>query len=434
MFRISTAMFYNQNTTRMNDLQARLLKTTEHMSSGKRILTPQDDPVGAARALDIRQGKAMNTQFKENRAYARESLNLEEGTLTSVTSRIQSVQTLLVAAGDGAYSEDELRAISTEIKSMRDEMLGYANTRNSYGDYIFSGYQAKTQPFVQDPLGNVSYNGDNGQRFLRVDSARTIPVNDSGANVFTNIRGETPAKLTSTTNQLTASVAIKDQANWEAMQRTNPGNYYDVQFSGSSPNVSYTITHRDAGGTAISMTDPVTGNPVTSITGTYTGRENEPLVITQGGVEIVINGWLPDDPTQSQPQAQSMSITPGDPVSQDVFAILNEAIALLDSPLDGTPAAKTNLSLGLAASMNKMASALDRTLNVRGLTGSRLKELDALDTSGEDKNLQYTDAISKLEDLDYYTAISELMQNQTMLEAAQKVFLQTTNLSLFNIM
>jgi len=47
--------------------------------------------------------------------------------------------------------------------------------------------------------------------------------------------------------------------------------------------------------------------------------------------------------------------------------------------------------------------------------------------------LQYSKTLSGLQDLDFNSALSDLSKNQTILTAAQKSFVATTNLSLFSL-
>ena len=61
-----------------------------------------------------------------------------------------------------------------------------------------------------------------------------------------------------------------------------------------------------------------------------------------------------------------------------------------------------------------------------------MKELDTLDTAGDDLNIQYETTLSKLQDLDLVAAITQFTQQQTALEAAQKSFKSLSGLSLFN--
>jgi len=77
-------------------------------------------------------------------------------------------------------------------------------------------------------------------------------------------------------------------------------------------------------------------------------------------------------------------------------------------------------------------NATDNLLSIQSEVGSRLKELDYLDSSGDDLNLQYATTLSDLQDVDTVKAISLFTQQQTTLDAAQKSFKSLAGLSLFN--
>jgi len=84
--RISTSSLYDAGSSRISELQATMFKTQQQLSSGSRILSPADDPLGAARALNIAQSQSMNTQYAANRVNGKNALSQEEGTLASVTN------------------------------------------------------------------------------------------------------------------------------------------------------------------------------------------------------------------------------------------------------------------------------------------------------------------------------------------------------------
>jgi flagellar hook-associated protein 3 FlgL len=71
-------------------------------------------------------------------------------------------------------------------------------------------------------------------------------------------------------------------------------------------------------------------------------------------------------------------------------------------------------------------------LTVQASVGARQKELDYLDTSGDDLNIQYASTLSDLQDLDTVKAISQFSQQQLTLQAAQQSFKAMSSLSLFN--
>ncbi len=72
----------------------------------------------------------------------------------------------------------------------------------------------------------------------------------------------------------------------------------------------------------------------------------------------------------------------------DVFSTLNDIINLLNTPItDATTQAA--FSSGLATAMTNMQTSVDNIMNVRAAVGSKLNELDTLDISGQDRDLQY---------------------------------------------
>ncbi|WP_371417385.1 hypothetical protein [Noviherbaspirillum sp. UKPF54] len=93
---------------------------------------------------------------------------------------------------------------------------------------------------------------------------------------------------------------------------------------------------------------------------------------------------------------------------------------------------QAKLTNGLNAANNNIDNALDNLLEVRASVGTRLKEIDTLDSTGDDLNVQYTEALHQMQDIDLAEVISNFTQQQQALEAAQKSFLQISHLSLFN--
>ncbi len=160
--------------------------------------------------------------------------------------------------------------------------------------------------------------------------------------------------------------------------------------------------------------------------------DTKPFVANASGASYAgdSNAQLLQVDTQRQ---MAVNVT-GDKVFQaggnDIFATLSNLVTLLNTPL--TPATQAAFSAGLATGIGSIKTGLDNVLNVRADIGSKLNELDALDTAGADRNLQYSKSLSELQDLDYASALSDLSKNQTIMEAAQKSFVATTSLSLFD--
>jgi len=96
--RISTSTFYNDSVASMNQLQVNIAQTTQQLATGRKILSPADDPAAAARAAELTQTDAANTQFGSNRIAATNVLSLADGILQSVTNLILDAKDVSTAA------------------------------------------------------------------------------------------------------------------------------------------------------------------------------------------------------------------------------------------------------------------------------------------------------------------------------------------------
>ena len=181
--RISTNTIYQSSATRLSDMQASLVRKQEQIATGRSMLTPADNPVAAARALEVTQAQSTNTQYATNRQNAKDSLNQEEGALQSVTSLLQDVKTLAVSAGNATLTDTDRKSLATQLQGQYEQLLGLANSTDGTGNYLFSGYQTTTQPFAQSATG-ATYNGDQGPRMLQVGPSQKLEMSDSGRDVF----------------------------------------------------------------------------------------------------------------------------------------------------------------------------------------------------------------------------------------------------------
>ena len=132
------------------------------IATGRRVLTPADDPVAASQMLDVSEAKEVNKQHAENAATVKARLSQQEVALSAIARLIQDVQTRVVQAGDGALSSTDLRSIAEEIEGRYQELLGLANSSDGSGEYLFAGFRTNTQPFAETAPGVVAYFGDEG--------------------------------------------------------------------------------------------------------------------------------------------------------------------------------------------------------------------------------------------------------------------------------
>jgi len=427
--RVSTGMIFDAGVSSINRQTASLLHVQQQVAAGRRILRPSDDPVAAARALEVTQAGDVVAQLKQDQDAAQYSLGLEEAQLTTVGDVLGRVRELTVQGGSTNLSASARRGIATELRSRFDELLGLANATDGAGQHIFSGFMGATTPFggsVDNILaGNeIVYQGDDGQRRLQVSPNRFIEVSDSGNDVFKRIRSgngyfSADYAVANSGTGIMTSGSVTNPAAWNAATTKNVA-------------INFTVT---AGVTTYDLVDTVSGNSLLTgaaapapLVSQRTYQSGQPIVLSQAsppafdlGASVAING--------APANGDSFSIAPS--TSQSVFVTLANLIGALEATT-GTPAADAKYINDIGFALTNLDQGIDNMLRVRARIGSRMNEIESLGSLNEGLTLQYQQALSNLQDLDYAKAISDLTRKQVDLEAAQKSFARISQLSLFN--
>lgn len=418
--RISTSTFYSENISTLNTLQVQIGQTQQQISTGRRILTPADDPTAAARAVELNQSDSANTQFAANRTAAQNTLSLSEGILQSVTLLLQDAKTIAVNAGNGSLTLADRQSLASDLQSRYEELLALANSTDGAGSYLFSGGQGSTQPFITTAAG-VIYQGDDVKRNVQVSASRQIPSTDVGSDLFMRVRNGNGTYLAAPgTNAVTLGPNTGSGVISPGLV-TNPALYNSIQ---NKYQITFTVTAATPPVTTYSVTDVTTVAPPGVA---VAGMTNVPYVsgqaISFNGIQLDIKG-VPAD-------GDLFDITPS--TNQSVFATLTNLINTLRSPLaSGNVATTAAYSQGLSDALGNLDQGLVNILGVRASLGSRLREIDALNLTGEELSLQYKQTLSQIQDTDYNKAISDLTQQQMTLQAAQKSFAQVSRMSLFD--
>jgi flagellar hook-associated protein 3 FlgL len=409
--RISSASIHDANVSLLNQQNDKMLHTQQQLGTGRRILTPADDPYASARALEISQSDSANTQYEVNRNAAKHTATNSESILKSVIDLLQDVRTATVQDGSGVLTREDKQALATDLRGRYEELIGLANSTDGVGNYLFSGYQGRTLPFVKNNSG-VQYMADDGQRMIQVDSSRQIAASESGADIFMRIKNGN-GKFTIQASPYNAGTGITSQG-----VITNPklltGQSYQLKFSVEEKDHKRIVTY-DVINPAL---DPECNEPISSGNPYKSGH-----AIELDGMQFDIQGE-PED-------GDIFNVTPS--VNESIFTTLENLMAALNTANDaGGEAATAQYTNNVNRALNNIDRGLQNVITIRTSLGSRLREIDALQATGEDLGLQYKKKLSELQDVDFNKSVSDLNQQQTSLTAAQKSFKQVSDLSLFN--
>ncbi len=415
--RISTSWAQQTSVNSMLNQQSRLNQTQLQMNAGKKILTPSDDPAAASRIIDLNQSIKQTEQYQSNINAARQRLTLEDGVLQSSVDILNRITELGVQGLNATNSPTDRITIANEMEGLNQQLLGYANTKNANGEYLFSGFKSTTQPFSKNTIV--------------AGSAMTVPPVVQGLIGTITINGVATGDITTTLGDDRALVisAINDAnvPGVTAVIDTDPptgsggirlesadGRNITAQFTGA-------LTPENTGvSAALEMAVPIIYVGAYSYAGDTNQRPiqiGETRQVADGNPGSDVFGIPSGSPPPPAPSPQSVPI-PGS------IANIFEAIDKFASDLRANTPNQNSLG--------DISSGLGKILNAQSSVGARLNALDSQEGFNADYVLNTKTVLSATEDIDYAEAISRFNQQTLALQVSQQAFAQVKKLSLFN--
>lgn len=411
--RISSMQIFNIARQSMAGANQELVKTQEQMSTGKRVLTPADDPVASTKILQITDDLDAIEQYKKNIDIAQNNISLQESTLNGVNNVIQRMQELAVRAGNtGTLTPSDYRSMASEVGARLDEMVNLLNSQNSNGDFIFGGYKSSKPPFSGDAITGFKYEGDDGQQRIKIAANTTIAATDSGKELFMDVQSanKTVSTYASPANRSSPPVQISvgqvvDQEQYDAFYPRDMVISFSTQPDGSQ---AFTATERTSGRVIDGMQDV----PYAA------GQE-----IEIKGVQVRISGNPVDGDRVMIDSTEKQGVL-------DTIARFKDAM----TNYDGSAESKAKLSATIATTLDNLGHAHTSTLDVISSIGGRMNTLESTRDLHLDTELHSNDVLSQLRDVDWAEAATRLKQQEMILQAAQQTFLRVSQLTLFSKM
>lgn len=167
----------------------RVQDAQERLASGRKINRYSDSPSDAATVLRLAAQQRDWAAYNKAADDAVGWLDTQDQALQSAASLLRRARELVISSGSGNMSATAREGIATELRGLRDNLAGLANT-TYLGRSVFGGFQATavTQPV---PGGTWTSNGGgSGDQVLRrVAPEVTVQVNLNGQDVFGFVAG-----------------------------------------------------------------------------------------------------------------------------------------------------------------------------------------------------------------------------------------------------
>lgn len=394
--RVATSTIQQTALSAMLRQQALLARTQNEVASGARVQTPADDPIAAARIVEIERTLAANARFAANGDAAANRLSYEERALADVSNSLQRLQELALQANNGIVDRNSRRMIAAEMRARVAEIVDIANRQDVNGEYLFAGLRSGTRPFERTG-GGVEYRGDAASRLVQVASSQFVTIGHSGFEVFMDI-AEGNGTFTTAVGSANSGAgvinpgSVLDPGAWVADE-------YAIVFTTPS---EYEI--RDSAGSLVRS-------------GTYQSDAE----IGFRGISVRISGT----------PAAGDRFEVGAAGRRDLFAALDALVATVESDT-ATAAQRARFGSEIAGSIAQLGASLDHLARIRAEVGSRLAAIESASSAREDLEVESRAVLSSLRDVDYAEAITRMNQQLVSLQAAQQSYTRIARLSLFD--
>ena len=164
MQRITNSMMTSKFLSNMKRNLNNMSTLQKQLASGKEILRTSQNPFIATRNKQLSNQLSENEQYNANIKDTSNWCDTTDTALAQAGNVMARIKELMVKAGNGSYSEDEISTIKNEVVEKSKELAQIMNTTFD-GAYIFGGTKGTTKPVTVDADGNIAYADPEGNGF-----------------------------------------------------------------------------------------------------------------------------------------------------------------------------------------------------------------------------------------------------------------------------
>ncbi|MDO6679634.1 flagellar hook-associated protein FlgL [Shewanella sp. 4_MG-2023] len=187
--RVSMMNMYSNNLQSMQHLTSDVAKVNQQMATGKSILRPSDDPIGAAKVVTTQRDLASTSQYLKNTESLSTSLDRSETYLSSMTNLQSRMREITIGANNGSLSPEDRAAYAAELEELLESFVDVTNAKDDGGNYLFSGNKTDTPPIGVDANGDYFYQGDDSQREVQISGSSWMAGNVTAADFMFSTGG-----------------------------------------------------------------------------------------------------------------------------------------------------------------------------------------------------------------------------------------------------
>ncbi|MCF8067758.1 MAG: flagellar hook-associated protein FlgL [Desulfobacterales bacterium] len=184
--RIGQKMIFDASQYRLGNLTTNLATLNEQITTGKKLNSLSDDPVGLTQVMNLRSTISSLDQLDRNISMGNAWLNAGETALSTISDQLTEAKTLALQMSNDTMTADQREDAAKTVNSLLIQMITLSNSKVN-GQYVFSGTKTDTQPFVTDDKTHpteVNYAGNHIGFSIKAEQETLVSVGHDGESVF----------------------------------------------------------------------------------------------------------------------------------------------------------------------------------------------------------------------------------------------------------
>lgn len=219
--KVSTSLYFDRSSQQLGNVQTKLGKVQEQLSTGLQIVKPSDAPDKASIVTRLESELSRQTTYQDTLKAVNVRLTAEETALKNTSDVMYRIKELAVQAANDTLGLQDRQSIALEISSLKEQVLSLANSQDSNGNYLFSGSRASEPAFSKDSSGRILYQGDHSRMKVNVGDNRRMNLNMPGSDAYVRVvrddgkGGKVGVDFFQALDDLTAAVKSADHTNMQ---------------------------------------------------------------------------------------------------------------------------------------------------------------------------------------------------------------------------
>ena len=184
--RVTSNLLVRDQLSALQSSAVAMAKAQLRLTTGRRIQTASDDPVGARDVMAADGRLRAIAQYRRGIEAAKARVSVQDSVMDQVTQVLTRAQELVVAAATDTTNQQQRSTMAAEADELFNQIVSLANTKVG-DDYLFGGHRVTEAPFTVTGSGNtVDYTttGASGDRAIEIDAGRVIVPTDDGETLF----------------------------------------------------------------------------------------------------------------------------------------------------------------------------------------------------------------------------------------------------------